>query len=324
MKDNVYFVSGIDTNIGKSYATGYLARKWNEAGIRTITQKLVQTGNEDVSEDIALHRRLMGTGWLREDDERLTMPEIFSYPCSPHLAAEIDRRPIDFDKIERATQTLSGRYDAVLLEGAGGLMVPLTRDLLTIDYIARHHYPLVFVTSGRLGSINHLLLSLEAADRRGIRLHTLVYNLFPEEDDALIRQDTEEYIRHLLKEKYPEARLEVVPSLYDRVSYEIMSRRLYLCPGFNKKELLKEIHVPANKFAVLFKVFAGCSFSQYIQNCRLDYAVRLMREQPQWTLDAIAKEAQMSKGAFNIQFHKRYGMKPSEFRSRELSLDEEK
>ena len=117
-----------------------------------------------------------------------------------------------------------------------------------------------------------------------------------------------------------------------------MSRRLYLCPGFNKKELLKEIHVPANKFAVLFKVFAGCNFSQYIQNCRLDYAVRLMREQPQWTLDAIAKEAQMSKGAFNIQFHKRYvskgafniqfhkryGMKPSEFRSRELSLDEEK
>lgn len=113
-------------------------------------------------------------------------------------------------------------------------------------------------------------------------------------------------------------------ALYDRVSYEIMSRRLYLCPGFNKKELLKEIHVPANKFAVLFKVFAGCSFSQYIQNCRLDYAVRLMREHPQWTLDAIAKEAQMSKGAFNIQFHKRYGMKPSEFRSRELSLDEEK
>ena len=88
-------------------------------------------------------------------------------------------------------------------------------DELTIDYIARHHYPLVFVTSGRLGSINHLLLSLEAADRRGIRLHTLVYNLFPEEDDALIRQDTEEYIRHLLRKEYPDTRLEVVPCLTD-------------------------------------------------------------------------------------------------------------
>ena len=209
MKDNVYFVSGIDTNIGKSYATGYLARKWNEAGVRTITQKLVQTGNEDVSEDIELHRRLMGTGWLPEDREKLTMPEIFSYPCSPHLAAEIDRRPIDFVKIERATETLSERYDAVLLEGAGGLMVPLTRDLLTIDYVALHRYPLVFVTSGRLGS----LLSLEAVERRGIRLHTLVYNLFPEADDALIRQDTEEYIRHLLRKEYPDTRLEVVPCL---------------------------------------------------------------------------------------------------------------
>ena len=192
MKDNVYFVSGIDTNIGKSYATGYLARKWNAAGIRTITQKLVQTGNEDVSEDIELHRRLMGTGWLPEDREKLTMPEIFSYPCSP---------------------TLSERYDAVLLEGAGGLMVPLTRDLLTIDYVALYRYPLVFVTSGRLGSINHLLLSLEAIGRRGIRLHTLVYNLFPEADDALIRQDTEEYIRHLLRKEYPDTRLEVVPCL---------------------------------------------------------------------------------------------------------------
>ena len=176
-----------------------------------MTQNLVQRGKEYDSEEIGLHRRIMGTGWLPEDREKLTMPEIFSYPCSPHLAAEIDRRPIEFGKIERATQILSERYDAVLLEGAGGLMVPLTRDLLTIDYIARHRYPLVFVTSGRLGSINHLLLSLEAAGRRGIRLHTLVYNLFPEEDDALIRQDTEEYIRHLLKEKYPEARLEVVP-----------------------------------------------------------------------------------------------------------------
>ena len=213
MKDKVFFVSGIDTNIGKSYATGYIAKLWNEKGTKTITQKFIQTGNTEISEDIELHRKIMGTGLLEDDINGLTMPEIFTYPCSPHLAAEIDGRPLDLDKIEAATDALAAKYDAVLLEGAGGLMVPLTRELLTIDYIARKGYPLIFVTSGRLGSINHLLLSLEAADRRGIRLHTLVYNLFPEEDDALIRQDTEEYIRHLLKEKYPEARLEVVPCL---------------------------------------------------------------------------------------------------------------
>ena len=213
MKDNVYFVSGIDIDAGKSYATGWLAKEWNAAGRRTITQKLVQTGNTGFSEDIELHRKIMGCGMLPEDRQRLTMPEIFSYPCSPHLAAEIDGREIDFEKIESATRILSERYDAVLLEGAGGLMVPLTRELLTIDYVAQKQYPLVFVTSGRLGSINHTLLSLEAMTRRGIRLHTLAYNLFPEEDDEIIRRDTEEYMRDLLKRQYPEAEFVVVPFL---------------------------------------------------------------------------------------------------------------
>lgn len=213
MKENVFFVSGIDTNIGKSYATGYLAKVWNGQGIRTITQKLIQTGNTDISEDIELHRKIMGTGLLAEDREGLTMPEIFSYPCSPHLASEIDRRPIDFGKIEEATRCLSERYDAVLLEGAGGLMVPLTRNLLTIDYVAAKNYPLVFVTSGKLGSINHTLLSLEAISRRGIRLHTVAYNLYPESDDDVIRRDTEDYIRDLLAREYPETQFVVVPRI---------------------------------------------------------------------------------------------------------------
>ena len=213
MKENVYFVSGIDTNIGKSYATGYLAREWNKNGIRTITQKFIQTGNTELSEDIELHRKLMGTGLLPEDKEGLTMPEIFTYPCSPHLAAEIDKRTIDFNKIERATEALSEKYDAVLLECAGGLMVPLTRDLLTIDYIAQINYPLIFVTSGRLGSINHTLLSLEAIRKRGIRLHTLMYNLYPVSDDELIRRDTEDYIRTLLAKEYPDTEFVSVPCL---------------------------------------------------------------------------------------------------------------
>lgn len=155
----------------------------------------------------------MGTGLLPEDKEGLTMPEIFTYPCSPHLAAEIDKRAIDFNKIERATEALSEKYDAVLLEGAGGLMVPLTRDLLTIDYIAQKNYPLIFVTSGRLGSINHTLLSLEAIRKRGIRLHTLMYNLYPVSDDELIRRDTEDYIRTLLAKEYPDTEFVSVPCL---------------------------------------------------------------------------------------------------------------
>lgn len=213
MKGNVYFVSGIDTNIGKSYATGYLASLWNSRGIRTITQKLIQTGNRDISEDIELHRRIMGCGMLPEDSSGLTMPEIYSYPCSPHLAAEIDGRPIDFGKTDAATEKLSSLYDAVLVEGAGGLMVPLTRDYLTADYVADRGYPLVFVTSGRLGSINHFLLSLEAASRRNITLHTLIYNMYPADEDKIIQQDTMQYVRDWLSANFPSAEFLTMPCI---------------------------------------------------------------------------------------------------------------
>ena len=150
---------------------------------------------------------------MEADRERLTMPEIFTYPCSPHLAAEIDHRDIDFDKIEQASQVLLQSYDRVLLEGAGGLMVPLTRDLLTIDYVAQKNYPLILVTSGRLGSINHTLLSLEAIEKRGIRLHSVLYNLYPENEDKIIQHDTEEYIRTWLERHFPETEFIRVPCL---------------------------------------------------------------------------------------------------------------
>lgn len=213
MESTIYFISGIDTDAGKSYCTAWLARELARNGRRIITQKFIQTGNVGHSEDIDLHRRITGTGYLPEDREGLTMPEIFSYPCSPHLAARIDNRPIDFDKIERATQELARRYDIVLVEGAGGLMVPLTDDYLTIDYIAEKKYPLIFVTSGKLGSINHTLLSFEAIRNRGIELDTVLYNLYPTVADTTIQEDTMHYIRSYMERHFPGAKFEVVPEM---------------------------------------------------------------------------------------------------------------
>lgn len=209
----ILFVSGIDTGIGKSYATGYLAREWNAQGISTITQKLVQTGNREFSEDIEVHRSIMGCGILQEDMDRLTMPEIFSYPCSPHLAAEIDGRELDLGKVERYGQRLASRYDRVLLEGAGGLLVPLTRQLLTIDYVAQKSYPVVLVTSGRLGSINHTLLALEAMQGRGIYLHTLVYNHHDDALDARISEDTRLFVKDWINRYYPSSQWIDLPVL---------------------------------------------------------------------------------------------------------------
>ncbi|MDF9830967.1 dethiobiotin synthase [Parabacteroides sp. PF5-6] len=213
MKENIYFVTGIDTDAGKSYATGLIARRWNEEGYRTITQKLIQTGNTGYSEDIDLHRKLMGMDYTEEDRLGYTMPEIFTYPASPHLAARLDNRPIDFHKIAEATRILSNRYDRVLLEGAGGIMVPLTEDYLTIDYIQERNYPVIFVTSAKLGSINHTLLSLEALRNRNIRLEMVAYNLYPEQEDQTISQDTQRFIRKYLERHFPGAGFIEVPAI---------------------------------------------------------------------------------------------------------------
>lgn len=207
-----FFITGIDTNIGKSYATGWLAREWNRQGIKTITQKMVQTGNVGHSEDIDLHREIMGIPFTEEDREHITFPIVYSYPASPHLAAEIDHQTIPIDKIAESTRILRDRYDVVLLEGAGGLMVPITRDYLTIDYVADHELPVILVTSGRLGSINHTLLSIEALEKRGIQLYGLVYNTYPKSDE-FIDADTEAYLRTYLEKQHPEAHFWVLPQI---------------------------------------------------------------------------------------------------------------
>ncbi len=213
MSGQIYFVSGIDTGIGKTYTTGYLAKLWFEQGQNVITQKLIQTGNDDISEDIEMHREIMGRGWFAEDESKLTMPEIFSYPASPHLATQIDGRDIDFEKIENATQQLADKFDVVLLEGAGGLMVPLTTELLTIDYLVEKNYPIILVSSGRLGSINHTLLSLEAIQQRGLNLFAMAYNLKDESQDPKISQDTAGYLKRYLNLHFPQTQWIDIPAL---------------------------------------------------------------------------------------------------------------
>lgn len=208
---NIYFISGIDTDAGKSYVTGWLAREYMGRRLSVATQKFIQTGNSLYSEDIELHRAVMGTGLLPEDTDHTTAPVIFSYPASAQLAARIDNREIDLSAIDRSTEILASRYDVVLVEGAGGLMVPVTDDFLTIDYVTTRHLPLMLVTNGVLGSINHTILSLEAIASRGIELKALVYNEHFD-SDPVIADDTRGFLSRYLHRHFPHAEMIFVPS----------------------------------------------------------------------------------------------------------------
>ena len=188
----VLFVTGTGTDVGKSFATGWLAREIMESGRSCITQKMIQTGNVGNSEDIDRHRKIMGTGYLPVDDCHLTAPVIFSYPASPHLAAKIDGKEIDLNVIDSATESLARQFSHVLVEGAGGLMVPITEDYLT--------------------SINHALLTLKAIENYGIELFAVIYNPYFDKD-PVICDDSRRYIQEWLNRHFPESLWLEMPNL---------------------------------------------------------------------------------------------------------------
>lgn len=203
---DIIFISGIDTDAGKTYATAWLAKHLMKKGQRVITQKFIQTGNSGYSEDIVKHRELMGTGLLPEDEDFTTAPIIFSYPASAQLAARLDGKEINLDKVKQSSAVLALRYDTVLVEGAGGLMVPVTDDYFTIDYVKDEKLPLALVTNGVLGSINHTILSLEAIKNRDITLRYLLYNTYFD-NDTTIADDTRGFISRYLAKHFPESEM---------------------------------------------------------------------------------------------------------------------
>ena len=94
---------------------------------------------------------------------------------------------------------LSGRYDMVIVEGAGGLMVPLTDEEMTIEYVAKNKLPLVLVASSKLGGINHALLSVEVCEKFGVDLQMIVYNRFPTDDKVMVDDSLEVISRNARK-----------------------------------------------------------------------------------------------------------------------------
>lgn len=208
-----YFISGIDTDIGKTYATGFIAQQLLQQGQSVITQKMVQTGCQQFADDILKHREMMGIGLGEYDLNNLTMPVILEYPCSPHLASRLQNKKIDLAHIQQCTQQLAQAFDIVLIEGAGGLCVPLNEQLLLIDYIQQHHYPIILVTSGRLGSINHTILSIQVILNHGLDVYALVYNHLHDHTDDIIAQDTQQYLQRYLKQVCPQARWWTIPKM---------------------------------------------------------------------------------------------------------------
>lgn len=213
-KQHTIAIVGIDTDVGKSYVTGLFARYLLQQGKLTSTLKLVQTGCSAQSEDILLHRRLMGTGLTKEDTNGVSCPYIFPFPASPLLSARMEGRQIQATVLDASLATMQQAYPWLLVEGAGGMMVPLNEEMVLLDYLHNKDLPVVLVTTARLGSINHTRLSMEALRNRGMRLLGLVYNLYGEHPPEIVRDTLVECRRALNFYGFAE-RLLILPDMQE-------------------------------------------------------------------------------------------------------------
>jgi len=179
------FITATDTGVGKTMISGLLLGYLREQGILAGYQKWVATGVDDGVEDLDRVLELAGLPGQPAEPLDLVVPYRLPYGASPHLAAERAEREIEPGVIIRAYEKMRERYEVLLVEGVGGLLVPLRRDLVLADLLADLKIPTLLVARTGLGTLNHTLLTLEALRHREIPMLGVLSTDGPEEDETI-------------------------------------------------------------------------------------------------------------------------------------------
>lgn len=195
------FVAGTDTGVGKTLVTGLLARYFSEKGYTSITQKWIQTGSSDNSSDIQTHLKIMGYGrnyaW---DHLPQVSPYIFKTPCSPHLASSLEKKGISEAYIKRCFKQLADKFDFVVVEGIGGVLVPFNNKRFVIDIVKDLGLDVLLVAENKLGAINNTLLTIEALTARKMRILGVVFNNCLGQSKKIL-EDNPRIVRALSRQK---------------------------------------------------------------------------------------------------------------------------
>ncbi len=171
------FITGTDTGVGKTYIAAGIAAGLRRLGVDVGVMKPAETGcrmrdGRLVPEDALKLMRAAGA----DDPMDLVNPYRFKQPLAPSLAARFERKSIDPFKIRTAFKKLSRIHDFLIVEGAGGILVPLRHDYTYLDLARAFRLPVVIVARPGLGTINHTLLTLSALQHRGITVLGIVVN----------------------------------------------------------------------------------------------------------------------------------------------------
>ena len=171
------FITGTDTGVGKTTIAAAMAMAMKKRGLNVGVMKPLQSGI-DSDADI-----LMAAAGVC-DDRELVVPYSFKEPVAPTLAARLEGVSIDLDLIRKGYETLALRHDLMIVEGAGGIMVPLVENrkesYLFSDLAAELQLKTVIVARAGLGTVNHTLLTVDHARKKGLHIACIIINGYPE------------------------------------------------------------------------------------------------------------------------------------------------
>lgn len=174
-----YFITGTGTGVGKTYISSLLVKGFSSFG-STSYMKPVQTGstrndnkrwNAPDFDFVKEHANPVIVSSFSDH-----VPYCFEPACSPHLAAELSKEIIDLNKIKAAFEKIAFQVKFTIVEGAGGILVPLSDKLFTIDLIAVLHIPVILVTTPDLGTLNHTFLTIKLLQNMKIPIAGIVMN----------------------------------------------------------------------------------------------------------------------------------------------------
>lgn len=169
------FVTGTDTGVGKTIVTAGISLALKNKGINVGVMKPISTGG---IQDAKFLLNFIGL----KDDIRLVNPVSFKNPLAPYVAGKIENRKINKNKIFRAFNKLKKLHEFIVVEGIGGVLVPILKDYFVADLIKDFKLPVIIVSRAGLGTINHTLLTLKILEQRKIKILGLIMNGFTGKD----------------------------------------------------------------------------------------------------------------------------------------------
>lgn len=162
--NHTFFITGTDTGVGKTFVTAALVRELRRRGVHAGAAKPFATGNRDDARQ--LRAAMDGELTLKEIN-----PVFFRRPLAPMMSADMEDK-----RVPLRVPLPVKQFELLLVEGVGGWLVPLTKQVTVADWAARQRWPIVIVARAGLGTINHTLLTVESARSRGVRIAAVVLN----------------------------------------------------------------------------------------------------------------------------------------------------